>query len=189
MRNMLLALLLLLAQSAFAVEVAGIKFEDKAKVGNAELALNGAGLRSRFVVKVYAIGMYLPEKKSAAADVLAAKGAKRMHIVTLRELSAEDFANALVDSIQKNHPDAAMDPLKARVEEFRAAILTLKTANKGAVVQLDWLPEGGTRLTVDGKALGKDIPGEDFYQALLKIWIGGKPAQDDLKEALLGKPQ
>lgn len=189
MRNLFLAVLFF-AQSAFAaVEVAGVKFEDKAKLGNAELALNGAGLRSRFVIKVYAIGLYLPERKQAAADVLAAKGAKRLHIVTLRELSAEDFANALVESIQKNHPDAAMDPLKARVEDFRAAILTLKTARQGAVVQLDWLPEGGTRLTVDGKALGKDIPGEDFYQALLKIWIGGRPAQDDLREALLGKPQ
>ena len=189
MRTLLLVALLF-AQSAFAtVEVAGLKFEEKAKVGNAELALNGAGLRSRFIVKVYAIGLYLPEKKAAAADVLGMKGAKRLHIVTLRELSAEDFANALVESINKNHPDSAMDPLKARVEEFRAAILTLKTANKGAVVQLDWLPESGTRLTVDGKALGKDIAGEDFYQALLKIWIGAKPAQDDLKDSLLGKVQ
>jgi hypothetical protein len=57
------------------------------------------------------------------------------------------------------------------------------------VVHLDWLPESGTRLTFNGVAKGSDIPGEDFYRALLKIWIGDKPAQDDLKEHLLGKAE
>jgi len=56
------------------------------------------------------------------------------------------------------------------------------------VVDLDYLPESGTRLTVRGQPMGKDIAGEDFYQALLRIWLGARPAQDDLKDALLGKP-
>jgi hypothetical protein len=54
-------------------------------------------------------------------------------------------------------------------------------------VLIDWLPENGTRLTVNGQVKGKDIAGEDFYKALLKIWLGNKPVQDDLKQALLGK--
>ena len=56
------------------------------------------------------------------------------------------------------------------------------------MINIDWLPEGGTRLSINGKQQGKDLAGEDFYQALLKIWLGPKPAQDDLKDALLGKP-
>lgn len=169
------------------VEIAGVKFEDKAKVGAAELQLNGAGLRSRVFFKVYSIGLYLPEKKNATDAVLALKGAKRLHIVTLRELPAEDFVNALVGSIEKNHSEAELAPLKERIEEFKAAILSLNVAPKGSVVTLDWLPESGTRLSFNGQPKGKDIPGEDFYGALLKIWLGAKPAQDDLKEALLGK--
>ena len=170
------------------VEVAGVKFEDKARLGAADLQLNGAGMRSRVFFKVYSIGLYLSEKKTAAEAVLALKGAKRLHIVTLRELTAEQFADALVSSIEKNHAEAELAPLKARIDEFRSAILSLNSAPKGSVVTLDWLPESGTRLSFNGQARGKDIAGEDFYGALLKIWLGAKPAQDDLKDALLGKP-
>ncbi|MGS0730103.1 chalcone isomerase family protein, partial [Shewanella sp. 0m-11] len=31
------------------------------------------------------------------------------------------------------------------------------------------------------------IAGEDFRQALLKIWLGKEPAQNSLKEAMLGQ--
>lgn len=171
------------------VEVAGVKFEDKARIGAAELQLNGAGMRSRAFFKVYAIGLYLPEKKSATDAVLALNGAKRLHIVTLRELTAEQFADALVSSLEKNHSEAELAPLRMRVEEFRALILALTSVGKGALVTLDYLPESGTRLSVGGQAKGKDIPGEDFYRALLKIWLGSRPAQDDLKEALLGRQE
>ncbi|MFA6313037.1 MAG: chalcone isomerase family protein [Sterolibacterium sp.] len=172
-----------------AVEVAGVKFDDKTKLGATELQFNGAGQRSRLFFKVYAIGLYLTEKKTTAADVLALKGAKRLHIVTLRELTAEQFADALVEGIHKNHADAEVEPLKGRIEEFKNSILAVKTAAKGDIIAIDWLPESGTRLSINGKQQGKDLAGEDFYNALLKIWLGSKPAQDDLKEALLGKAQ
>ena len=55
------------------------------------------------------------------------------------------------------------------------------------MVNLDWLPDSGTRLTFNGAQKGNDIAGEDFYRALLRIWLGDKPVQDDLKEHLLGK--
>lgn len=189
MRNLLLVALLFANSLAYsAVDIAGIKYEDKSALGTSELLLNGAGMRSRFFIKVYAIGLYLPEKKTTAADALSVKGAKRLHIVTLMELTAEKFADALVEGIHKNHSDAETDPLKARIEDFKNAILSVKTAAKGDIVTIDWLPESGTRLNINGKQVGKDIAGEDFYRALLRIWLGSKPAQDDLKEALLGRP-
>lgn len=189
MKKTLFALLCFIAVGLAhaAVEVAGVKFDDKTRLGATELQLNGAGQRSRLFFKVYAIGLYLTEKKATTADVLALKGAKRLHVVTLRELTAEQFAEALVEGIHKNHSDAEMAPLQPRIEEFKNAILAVKTAAKGDVITIDWLPENGTRLSINGKQQGKDLAGEDFYNALLKIWLGSKPAQDDLKEALLGK--
>jgi hypothetical protein len=189
LRNLLLLPLACLSLAAQAVEIEGVKFDDRTKLGNAELALNGAGLRTRVFFKVYAVGLYVPEKKGAAADVLAQKGAKRLRIVTLRDLTAEQFADALVEGMQKNHAAAEIEPLKARIDKFRAIMLDLKEAPKGATVVIDWLPEIGTRLAFNGEKRGEDIPGEDFYRALLKVWLGDKPAQDDLKEALLGKSQ
>ena len=188
-RILLIATLACLSISAWGTEIEGVRFDDKARVGNAELVLNGAGLRSRLFFKVYAIGLYLPGKKGAVADVLAQQGAKRLRIVTLRDLTAEQFADALVEGMRKNLSEVELDPLKARIEKFRGVILALKEAPKGAMVVIDYLPESGTRLVFNGEKRGEDIPGEDFQRSLLKIWLGDKPAQDDLKEALLGKPQ
>jgi len=188
MKRILLVLLICLAGLAHAAtELAGVKFEDTSRLGAADLQLNGAGMRARFFLKVYAIGLYLPERKTTVADVLSLKGVKRLQVVTLRELTAEQFADALVEGIRKNHSEAETAPLGARIEEFKAAILAVKTAAKGDVISIDWLPDSGTRLSINGKQQGKDIAGEDFYLALLRIWLGPKPAQDDLKEALLGK--
>ncbi len=170
-----------------ATEVAGVKFDDRMKVGAAELALNGAGLRIKVFFKVYAMGLYLPEKKAAAADVLALKGPTRAHIVLLRDVSAEDFADALMSGLKKNTSEAQFAAIRERAERFRRSLLEVKEVTKGTIVDLDYLPESGTRLTVRGQPQGADIAGEDFHQALLRIWIGEKPAQDDLKDALLGK--
>jgi hypothetical protein len=187
MKSLFITLLLCLALPASATEVAGVNFEPAAKVAESALTLNGAGLRNRLFIKVYAIGLYLPQKTGNAADVLAQKGAKRVAIVTLRDLSAEQFADALIEALQKNHDEAALAPLRERLEQFRARMLELKQAPEKTVVHLDWLPETGTRMSVNGAAKGAPIAGEDFYRALLRIWLGPQPAQDDLKDKLLGK--
>jgi hypothetical protein len=55
------------------------------------------------------------------------------------------------------------------------------------VIALDWVPGTGTQVVIDNQPHGKPIPGEDFYRALLRIWIGDKPVSGDLKKALLGQ--
>ena len=190
MNRVIAMLLLAFALPALAaLEVAGVKFDDTTKVGAGDTVLNGAGMRKRAFIKVYAVALYQPQKRAAAAEVLAAKGPKRIAIVTLRDLTAEQFADALIEALKKNHDEAALVALQPRIDQFRASMMSIVNAPEKSVVHLDWLPETGTRLTFNGAAKGSDIAGEDFYRALLKIWIGDKPAQDDLKEHLLGKAQ
>lgn len=174
---------------ASAAEVAGVKLEDKARVGGTELLLNGAGLRTKVFFKVYVIGFYLPAKAATGEAVLAQKGVRRVHIALVRDVGAEDFSDALMDGLKNNSSEAEFAALKARADQLKAAMVAAGEVKTGAVVHLDFLPEAGTRLTIAGKQQGADISGEDFYNALLRIWIGDKPAQGNLKEALLGKPQ
>lgn len=188
MKNLMLALVAVLClSSAHAVEVVGVKFDDVATVGGGEVVANGAGLRKKAFFKVYAMVLYLPGKQSEPEAVQSGKGAKRVAISLLRDLSAQQFVDALQEGIAENHTEAEMATLKDRVKQFSEAMLSVGEAKTGTVVLIDWIPETGTRLTVNGQAKGKDIAGEDFYQALLKIWLGKKPVQDDLKQALLGK--
>ena len=50
---------------------------------------------------------------------------------------------------------------------------------------LDYIPSEGTTVTKNDEVLGT-IPGDDFKNALLEIWLGNYPADDDLKSGMLG---
>ena len=190
MLNRTLATLLLsaalVAPAIAAVDVVGVKFEDKVATGTSELVLNGAGLRKKAFFKVYAIGLYLPAKADSASAVLASKGPKRIQIVTLRDLSAEQLSEALENGVEENNNEAEMAKLKARLEEFRSNLLAIGKVPEKSDIHIEWTGSA-TRVTMNGTAKGKDIQGEDFYIALLKIWFGDKPVQADLKDAMLGK--
>lgn len=181
-----LAALLALA-SVQAAEVAGVKFEESARVAGAELKLNGAGLRTRAFFKVYAMGVYLQEKQSTGAAVLSAPGAKRVQLRMLRDVNADDFAKALEDGMSENNTEADMKALAPRVALLNAIMLDIKEAKTGLAIELDWIPGAGTQVTVGGQPRGKPIAGEDFYRALLRIWLGDRPISGELKKSLLGQ--
>ena len=175
-----------LAVTVSAADISGVKLEDKAQVESRDLVLNGAGLRTRFrVVKVYVIGLYLPEKKTDPAAVLSLSGPKRTEIHMLRDVGADTFTDALIEGLKANHSEADYKALEPRVKELSDTMAQIGEAKKDMVIALDWTG-GGTILVVNGKPAGKPIAGEDFYKALLRIWIGDKPVQDDLKKSLLG---
>lgn len=181
-----LALLVLVALPAFAAEVAGVKFQDRVRVGSSELVLNGAGLRKRAFFQVYAIGLYLSKPASAADEAVRGAGPKRIAIHMLRDVGAEQFTDALAEGVRANHAEAEAAALEPRLKELAAIMAELKEAKKGMAITLDW-NGSATQVLVDGKAQGKPIAGEDFYRALLRIWLGDKPVQDDLKKALTGQ--
>jgi hypothetical protein len=183
MATRLAGLLLALALPLQAAEVAGVRFDDRVRIADTELALTGAGVRERFIFDVYAMGLYVRDPK---ADLIAQDGPKRIAIRMLRDVDAATFSKALVDGMRPNHDEATMQKLESRIAELDAIMAQMKEARKGMAITLDWLPGSGTRMTVKGEAAGKPIAGEDFYRALLRIWLGPKPVQESLKKALLG---
>jgi hypothetical protein len=183
MATRLLALLFAFALPLQAAEVAGVKFDEAVRVADTQLALTGAGLRQRFIFDVYAMGLYV---RDAKADPVMQPGAKRVAIHMLRSVDADTFAQALVDGMRPNHDEATMQALAPRIAELNALMAQMKEAKKGMAITLDWLPGTGTQMTVNGKPSGAPIAGEDFYRALLRIWLGPRPVQEDLKKALLG---
>lgn len=186
MRTRLL-LVAFLAAPALAAEVAGVKVDDRIKLESGELVLNGAGLRTKAFFKVYVAGLYLAAKKTSADEVLALPGAKRISMRMMRDLSAKQLTDALDEGIRDNTSPAEQESLKARVAELTATMSALQSAKEGDVIALDWVPGSGTRILLNGEPRGKPIAGEDFYQALLRIWLGENPISGSLKKALLGE--
>ncbi|MGH8705259.1 MAG: chalcone isomerase family protein [Burkholderiales bacterium] len=191
MKLAILAVLSLAFSLASAAEIAGVKLAESESLapGGAPLVLNGAGLRKRAFFQVYAIGLYLAEKKTAGREAIGAAGPKRVAIHMLRDVDAATFTEALVDGMRGNHDEAAMKAFEPRIAQLSAIMAEMKEAKKGMRITLDWVPAAGTQLGVEGKPAGKPIAGEDFYRALLSIWLGERPVQDDLKKALLGEKQ
>lgn len=186
---LMLSLACVAATPAWAArEVRGIKFEDTTALAGQTLQLNGAGVRVRVVVDVYAVGLYIPRKEATVAGILDMAGPKSMHIVLLRDLTGEDFADAMVKGFRKNTSDNEYAKFLPRIEAIRDTMLTLGSVKKGSAIHIDFVPGAGTRAVIGGIQKGSDIPGEDFYAAVLKIWIGTHPVDSGLKEGLLGAP-
>lgn len=185
--SLLLTLACLASSPAWAVrEVRGIKFVDSSTLAGQALQLNGAGVRVKVILDVYAAGLYLPRKEATANGIFDMPGPKSMQIVLLRDLSGEDFADAMIKGFRKNNSDSDNAKYLPRLETIRATMLTFGNVKKGTSIHIDFVPGAGTRAVVSGTQKGADIPGEDFYAALLKIWLGNQPVDGSLKEDLLG---
>jgi Chalcone isomerase-like len=173
--------------AANAADVAGIRLDERTKVGASELVLNGAGLRRWLFFKVYVAGLYLTERRDLPAAVFAIEGPKRASITLMRSLPASDLVDALNDGILDNSSPAEQQLLKGRVDALSANLLALRQGNKGDVITVDWLPDRGTVVILNGVVQGSPIPGYDLYRALLKVWLGERPTNAGLKKALLGQ--
>jgi len=171
------------AGTAMAAEVGGVKLDDKVSVGGQELVLNGAGIRTRVVLKIYVGSLYVPAKTNNLAGVLA-KAPRRVQMNLLRDLSGEQLVGALLDGLKDNNSEAELAAVKAQTDQLVSIMKAFGEVKEGNVVALDFV-DGATKIALNGQPRGS-IAGEPFNQALMKIWLGDKPVQADLKRGMLG---
>jgi hypothetical protein len=168
------------------IELEGQKFEPTAQVGGQTLQLNGVGLRKRAIFKVYVNGLYVPQKSNDATTLINEKGPRRASLRMLRDVDADSFVSAFTDGLRNNLSEAQMTALKPQVDAFTGTLKSIGEAKKGDVINFDYTPDGGTRITVNGQPRGTAIAGHDFYAAVMRIWLGDKPVDEGLKKGLLG---
>ncbi|NHQ89159.1 chalcone isomerase family protein [Janthinobacterium lividum] len=175
-----------LAQPALAVDVGGVKLDDTVQLASRELKLNGAGVRYKVIFKVYTIALYLPEKKTQLADILALPGPRRLEIVMLRDITSDELGKAFMQGLNRSSDQADRTRLLSQTMQFGAMFEMVPGLKKGDILTVDWLPEEGTLCRLNGKQVGDKVPELAFYNALLKIWIGAHPADTQLRAHLLG---
>jgi hypothetical protein len=178
-------LLTLVSISVQAKKLGDVEFPDTVTLDGTRtpLQLNGMGYRTKFFFKIYVGGLYTEKKVSTTEQVLALKGPKRviMHMV-YDEVSGEKMANAWQEGFEDNNSEAQLKALSSRLSTLKSYFDDMKA---GDVILLDYMPGKGTVVTIRGKQKGI-IEGDDFYNALLKVWLGDDPADEDLKTAMLG---
>ena len=189
-----LAVLLLTAAAGIsavqALEIEGVKIDDKVTLANGvpEIVLNGAGVRYKFAFfKVYVGSLYLTQKKTDNEAIFADPGPKRvsMHILTT-EVTAQDLISSMNNALAVNLSPHELALIEKRIRDMNTMMSSVKTLKQGSIVHLDYMPDVGTRVIIDNQER-ITIPGEDFFRAMLHIWIGNKPVDGRLRDAMLGK--
>jgi hypothetical protein len=185
---LLLALCCLTAPAvAQDTETSGIRFPGTLSVQGTPLQLNGAGTRFKAVFKVYAAGLYLPQKADTTEAVLSSTGPKRLHITMLREIDANELGKLFTRGVEDNAPKAEFSRLVPGLIRMSEVFSVHKKLVAGDTFTIDWLPGQGTVISVKGVAQGQPFKEPEFFQAMMRIWLGNNPADGLLKDALLGK--
>ena len=177
--------LLLCGNSVQAREFGGVEFTDKIALPHTTktVQLNGVGYRKKFFIKVYIGALYTEKLARSRDDVIAMKGPRRiaMHIVH-DEISREKLVDAWNEGFENNLADEDLEKMRRDIDKFNTMFPAVKA---GDVIYVDFIPGAGTRVTINGEPKGS-IPGRDFNNAVVDIWLGEEPADSKLKKAMLG---
>lgn len=160
----------------------GVTLPPTAQVDARTLKLNGMGLRTKIVFKVYVGGLYLEKNSADGMEIASSEQTKRMELVFLRGVSGEDVAGAIAGGFAAN-AGPVLPALKDRIEKFRKLIPDVK---KGDRLVFIYRPGAGLEVLANGRTVGA-VEGKDFSDALFRVWLGEKPSDKALKAGLLGR--
>jgi len=174
---------LMLSMSAlYAATLAGITLPDTAQVGGKNLVLNGLGLRTKVIVKVYVAGLYVEQKSSDPNAIIKSDTPKQIVMKFMHSASKSQMSDAFKESFHDNSPDA----VKTMQPDIDRLLGALDPVNTGDQMVFTYVPGTGTTYSLNGKDK-LTIAGPAFGQVLMSVWLGPKPPNADLKKGLLGQ--
>ena len=165
-----------------AASLAGVTLSDTEQVGGTKLVLNGLGLRTKFMVKVYVAGLYVEQKSSDPRSIIEADAPKRIVLQFLHGASKKQMAGAFTEAFNDNSPDA-MKTMKADIDRLLNALEPVKVGDQ---MVFTYVPGTGTTFAINGKEK-LTIAGRGFDPVLFSVWLGPKPPNADLKKGMLGQ--
>lgn len=184
----LTGLILCMGAWAAPTEISGAKVEDPVEVHGSKLQLNGAGIRYKAVFKVYVAALYASKKIATPEELYAAPGPKRISITLLREIDSNELGKGFTKAFEENSPKSDMAKMIPGLVRMGQIFADQKKLLPGENFTIDWIPGTGAVITVKGKPQGEPFKEVEFFNALMRIWLGPQPADWKLRDALLGKP-
>ncbi len=165
-----------------AATLAGVTLPDTEQVGSTKLMLNGLGIRTKYMVKVYVAGLYLEQKSSDADAIIKADAPKRIVMKFVHGASKSQMSDAFEESFHDNTPDA-VKTMKPDIDRLLAALEPVKVGDE---MVFTYVPGTGTTYTMNGQER-LTIAGPAFGPVLFSVWLGPKPPNTDLKKGMLGQ--
>ena len=165
----------------------GVSYAPTLQLQGQPLQLNGAGTRYKAVFKVYTAGLYLEKPTHSLQDIAALPGPKRISVTMLRDIDSAELGKLFSRGMEDNMERAAFSKLIPGVMRMSDIFTQHKKLLTGETFTVDWIPGQGTLVSVKGQPQGETFKEPEFFNALLGIWLGPKPADQQLKKALLGE--
>jgi len=172
---------LLICASAQAVEYQGFTLPNSIMVGGKNLRLNGVGLRSKAVLKIYVGALYVESVSRDPVKILSADSGKLVRMLLLRDMSRQELVDELQSGFERNARNKT-----TQSEAFNSMLTLVPDMRKGEALTFTYLPGRGTTLQVGDKELGI-FPGKEFANAVFSIWLGPKPPSEYLQIGMLGR--
>lgn len=176
---------LTVSQAAVGKEVGGIDIAESItpQGSGSELVLNGAGIRKKFFMDIYVGALYLPARTSSAEAIISDTGAAGvdMHIV-YKEIDRQKLTDGWEDGFRLNLTADQLAALRPKLDSFNALFTAVR---KGDVIRIAYIPGTGTEVRINDVMRGA-VEGNDFFRALLKVWLGDRPVSKSLRQEMLG---
>ncbi len=173
---------------AFAVPATtwAVDLPAKINVAKQELQLNGAGTRQKYFMDLYTAGLYLLQPNRRADAILNAEELMAIRIVITSKMVSQQKLVASLQEGFKNSTRGKVQPIQKQIDQFRQCFA--EEIASGDTFDLVYVPNHGVVVLKNGKQKGT-IAGSPFKRALFGVWLGQRPADADLKVALLGSSQ
>jgi hypothetical protein len=173
-----------MAAAAFAAPTS-TRFDAAAELRGTKLQLNGAGTRYKAIFRVYDMALYTTKKVTTPEELLALPGPKRLSFVALREIPGTDLGRLFIKGLADNSPEEQVRRHTVSTTRFIEIFSGRSRLMPGDTFAMEFAPGKGTQFFIAGQPQGAPVGDDEFFQMVLKIWVGASPADAMLKDALL----
>lgn len=175
-------LTMLLTNHSYSAELEGFKFSDEIKIESEKLILNGLAVRKAtiFNIKILVAGLYLTTKSNGQDLIINSTSTKVIQIRFMKSLSSEKISNMWSEQLLKRCLKDCI-ALKEQATLLGKLMIDIKS---GDSLNFTFF-EDHVKVLLSNNNSGK-IQGKTLPKALLSLWIGEKPLDENLKNGLLG---
>lgn len=186
----------------------GVQFDTTKTADGKSFTLVGVGLRKKFVVKVYAMALYVEnvEGKRAFPSLATKAGGREKEKLTqgdraqsfliwgqfgklavlhfVRDVSAGQVRSAFEDGLAEELSDKASGDVREAAQGFLKMLD--RDVKNGDELTLRSSPDGKLEVNLGGQAKGA-VQNSKLVRALWGVWLGSKPISKELRADLVSR--
>lgn len=163
--------------------VSDVQYDSTMSFKKDTLLLNGAGVREKWFIDLYTVGLYVKEKTTDASQIINCNCAQAFKIVIVSNFVTTEKFNDAIDEVFIKSTQGNTKHIDKRIAIFKKLLGT--NLKKGDELLLTYDPEVGLNVFRDQQFTGT-VVGLDFKKELMKLWVGEHAVNNDLKKHVLG---